>query len=129
MHKNSSTNNGGIQAIQHCIVGCLPVIHTRNYNECVKHCSQQLLKNAKGVESWRKKSACRMTNLVDGYKSTTKIMASTDLCLQSLNFHCMKLSLLNLRKDNCLTLNSCVKIFDPNPLLPPPQNIALGNLI
>lgn len=35
-------NNGGIQAIQHCIVGCLPVIHTRNYNECVKHCSQQL---------------------------------------------------------------------------------------
>lgn len=66
-----------------------------------------------------------MTNLVDGYKSTTKIMASTDLCLQSLNFHCMKLSLLNLRKDNCLTLNSCVKIFDPNPLLPPPQNICI----
>lgn len=67
-----------------------------------------------------------MTNLVDGYKSTTKIMASTDLCLQSLNFHCMKLSLLNLRKDNCLTLNSCVKIFDPNPLLPPPQNICIS---
>lgn len=70
-----------------------------------------------------------MTNLVAGYKSTTKIMASTDLCLQSLNFHCMKLSLLNLRKDNCLTLNSCVKIFDPNPLLPPPKTFALGDLI
>lgn len=70
-----------------------------------------------------------MTNLVDGYKSTTKIMASTDLCLQSLNFHCMKLSLLNLRKDNCLTLISCVKIVDPNPLLPPPKTFALGDLI
>lgn len=71
-----------------------------------------------------------MTNLVDGYKSTTKIMASTNLCLQSLNFHCMKLSLLNLGKDNCLTLNSCVKIFDPNPLLPPPpKTFALGDLI